>query len=68
MTYTTSSATRKPPEVIALSTGSDPEGWRLWWAHETKREGTDWASLGRAAARVYWRLGLTSSLAWVSSS
>jgi hypothetical protein len=40
---------------------------RLWWAAESRRCGSDWQSLGILVARVYWRLGLASSLAWVTS-
>ena len=64
MTYQIPTAPCKPSaEIIPLSTANARE----WWAVESRRVGTDWESLGRATARVMWRLGLTSSLAWVSS-
>jgi hypothetical protein len=43
------------------------ENARLWWQAESRRVGTDWDTLGRAAARVFWRLELTSSHCWGSS-
>ena len=49
------------------STTSSTANAREWWRVESRRCGTDWDTLGRAAARVMWRLGLTSSLCWGSS-
>jgi hypothetical protein len=40
---------------------------REYWRVESRHCGTDWDTLGRAAARVFWRLQLTSSLAWSST-
>jgi hypothetical protein len=28
-----------------ISTGTDPAGWRRWWADEAERCGADWASV-----------------------
>jgi hypothetical protein len=40
---------RKPnaPIISATitSTGTDPDGWRRWWADEAIRVGTDWPSI-----------------------
>jgi len=64
MTYNIPAAGCKPSsDITPISTANA----RLWWAHETRRVGTDWDTLGRAAARALWRLGFTSSLAWCSS-
>ena len=64
----TSTVFGKPSaEVIPLSTGTCPAEWREYWRERSIREHTDWQSVGLLAARIYWRLGLTSSLAWRSS-
>ena len=31
--------------LTVVSTGTNPEGWRAWWAIESGRCGTDWESL-----------------------
>jgi len=40
---------------------------REWWAVESRRVGSDWASLGSVVARVMYQLQLTSPAAWGSS-
>jgi len=53
MTYHSTADFRKPAEVInPLSTGTDPAGWRRWWAQQSEIDGTTWKSLGTQAARV----------------
>src|SRR5262249_27491641 len=47
--------------------GPCPADWRAWWREERVRCGTDWDTLGRAAARALWRIGLTSSACWSST-
>jgi len=68
MTYHSTAAFGKPAKIInPLSTGTDPDGWRRWWAAQSKIDGIDWTSLGVQAARVFWRIQLTSSVCWCSS-
>jgi hypothetical protein len=51
MSYiTNSSAPRNKNNLNSLttnSTGTDPAGWRRWWAIEAERIGTDWPSVLR---------------------
>jgi len=44
------------------------ESAREYWRQRSIIDGTDWPSLGLFAARVFWRLQLTSSLCWEVSS
>jgi hypothetical protein len=37
------------------------------WRRQSIVDGTDWTTLGRATARVFWRLQLTSSVCWSTS-
>jgi hypothetical protein len=54
--------TLSPPEArgkvepTSSSTGTDPAGWRHWWAAESERVGTDWKSLMAAADAALSRL------------
>jgi len=38
------------------STGSGPNGWRIWWHHQSIADGTDWISLLDAAQAALSRL------------
>jgi hypothetical protein len=31
--------------ATVISTGTDPAGWRQWWAAQSQRDGADWRSL-----------------------
>jgi len=33
------------PTSIHNSTGTDPAGWRAWWATESAANGSDWQSI-----------------------
>ena len=33
------------PTSIHNSTGTDPTGWRAWWATESAANGSDWQSI-----------------------
>jgi hypothetical protein len=37
--------TRGKSDPTPSSTGTDPAGWRRWWADESVRVGTDWPSV-----------------------
>jgi hypothetical protein len=42
--------------VTTVSTGSDHDGWRVWWAIERRRCGTDWESLLDQHYQVFQQL------------
>jgi hypothetical protein len=42
--------------VTAVSTGSDHDGWREWWATESRRCGSDWAGILAAHATIFQQL------------
>jgi hypothetical protein len=44
--------------TTAPSTGTDPDGWRQWWAVESARIGSDWRSLLDQHQEVLKRLRL----------
>jgi hypothetical protein len=54
--YPISSTTLKPPETITPSTGPGPTGWRLYWAVQSRIDGTDWASLRKQHIDAWRRL------------
>jgi hypothetical protein len=56
--------------ITSISSIANSREWhdRAWWHRQSQIDGTNWTSLGLQAARIYWRLGLTSSLAWSASS
>jgi hypothetical protein len=46
-------------QVTAVSTGSDPAGWRQWWEVERIRTGTTWRALLNQHCDVFRQLCLT---------
>jgi hypothetical protein len=52
MSYSTSAAGRNSSEIIVSSTGINSAGWRIWWAGESERCGTDWQTLLNASEAV----------------
>jgi hypothetical protein len=34
-----------PTSATMTSTGTDPAGWRCWWAVQSRLDGSDWRSL-----------------------
>jgi hypothetical protein len=59
------STARKPVDLIASSTGTNPEGWRRYWAGESERIGTNWRSVIELHLAIVSRLQASSS--WCSS-
>jgi hypothetical protein len=49
------------------STGTNPDGWRRWWATEADRIGTNWRSLIELHFEICTRLRASSS-SWGLSS
>jgi hypothetical protein len=47
---------KQSSEITNLSTGTDPAGWRAWWAAESKLAGTDWHTLIDSADAALSRL------------
>jgi hypothetical protein len=54
MTCLANSSAFFKPELSASSTGTGPDGWRLWWRERAQVDGTDWVSLHRQLAGA-WR-------------
>jgi hypothetical protein len=52
--------------TTVTSTGTDPDGWRRWWAAEAVRTGTNWRSLLIFHFEISDRLRASSS--WGHSS
>ena len=42
--------------LTAVSTGTNPSEWRVWWREEAIRTGSDWESLLRQHQDVFRRL------------
>jgi len=53
--YSISSSFDKP-DVISRSTGTCPAEWRLYWAAQSRIDGTDWVSLLAAAQSALTQL------------
>jgi hypothetical protein len=51
-----------PTYTTITSTGSNPDGWRLWWREERRRCGTNWISLSETVTAVIYRLAASSSV------
>jgi len=54
-------------EIHSAVVERSTDDWRQWWREQSKRDGTDWQSLGLIAARALWKVSLTSSAIWRSS-
>jgi hypothetical protein len=52
------------PNTTTPSTGTDPAGWRQWWAVQSRLDGTDWRSLIGLHFEICNRLQAISS-SWV---
>jgi hypothetical protein len=50
--------------LTAVSTGTNPSEWRVWWREEAIRTGTDWRSLFELHCQIVDRLRASSS--WAS--
>jgi hypothetical protein len=48
------------------STGTNPDGWRRWWAVQSQLDGTDWRGLISLHFDICTRLQAISS-SWASS-
>jgi hypothetical protein len=42
--------------LTAISTGTNPSEWRVWWAIESRRTGTDWEWLLDEHYQVFQQL------------
>jgi hypothetical protein len=45
MQFLASSLASDKSDATLSSTGTNPDGWRRWWAIEAERVGTNWRSL-----------------------
>jgi hypothetical protein len=52
--------------ITAVSTGTNPSEWRVWWQVEAGTTGTDWKSLIELHCAILDRLRASSSRAWSS--